>query len=142
VMWRDEALHLNGLKKGSGAVIWPLDEGRAVDLSPHKTERWKVEASLEHGDEPAMLLLTLTDAAGKSRSWRMKPESFFDGKFREHVHFLTLEKADFRNPTAGFGSLLGDAEFDLKRVVSARLEPDPESPSPGLGAWVIRRIGL
>jgi serine/threonine protein kinase len=142
VMWRDQALHLSGLNKRNGAVSWPLDEGRAVDLSPHEKERWQVEAGLEHGEEPVMLLLTLTDAAGKNRSWRLKPASFFDGKFREHVHFLTLEEADFRNPTAGFGPLLGDVEFDLKRVVSAKLEPDPESPLPGLGAWVIRRIGL
>jgi len=142
VMWRDQALHLNWLNKGSGAVSWNLDEGRAVDLSPYEKERWKVEASLERGDVPGMLLLTLTDAAGKNRSWRLKPESFFEGKFREHVHFLTLEKADFRNPTAGFGPLLGDAEFDLKGVVSAKLEPDPESPPPRSGGWVIRRIGL
>jgi hypothetical protein len=88
------------------------------------------------------LLLTLLDASGKSRSWRLKPESFFVDKFREHVAFLTLEKSDFRNPSAGFGPLLGDEGFDLKTVVSAKLEPDPEAPPPGLGAWVIRRIGL
>jgi len=142
VMWRDQALHLMSLSKGMGAVTWKLDEGRAVDLSPFEKERWKVEASLEQGDDPGMLLLTLTDASDKSRSWRLKPESFFEGKFREHVHYLTLEKADFRNPSAGFGPLLGDEGFELKRVVSAKLEPDPESPPPERGAWVIRRIGL
>lgn len=142
VMWRDQALHLKSLQKGSGAVTWKLDEGREVDLSRFEKERWKVEASLALGGDPGGLLLALTDASGKSRSWRLKPESFFEGKFREHVHFLTLKESDFRNPKAGFGPLLGDEGFDLKRVVSAKLEPDPEAPPPGLGAWVIRRIGL
>jgi hypothetical protein len=84
----------------------------------------------------------LIDVLGKERSWRLKAESFFEDKLREHVHFLTLGEADFRNPSAGFGPKLETAGFDLTKVVSAKLEPDPESPPPGDGAWVIRRIGL
>lgn len=142
VSWRDQALHLSPIQQGGGAVSWRLDDGRAVDLSLFCKERWKVKAMVVSGDEPTMLLLTLIDVLGKERSWRLKAESFFEDKLREHVHFLTLGEADFRNPSAGFGPKLETAGFDLTKVVSAKLEPDPESPPPGDGAWVIRRIGL
>ncbi len=142
VSWRDQALHLSPIQQGGGAVSWRLDDGRAVDLSLFGKERWKVKAMVVSGDEPGMLLLTLIDVLGKERSWRLKAESFFEDKLREHVHFLTLGEADFRNPSAGFGPKLETAGFDLTKVVSAKLEPDPESPPPGDGAWVIRRIGL
>jgi hypothetical protein len=142
VSWRDQALHVSPIQQGGGAVSWRLDDGRAVDLSLFGKERWKVKAMVVSGNEPGTLLLTLIDVLGKERSWRLKAESFFEDKLREHVHFLTLGEADFRNPSAGFGPKLETAGFDLTKVVSAKLEPDPESPPPGDGAWVIRRIGL
>jgi hypothetical protein len=112
-----EGLQLHGK---SGRVLLRKEEG-TLDLSSQADSRWQVRAELG-AKNAAALLLTLRDAQGRARSWRLKPESFNVGTARVHTHYLTLNQADYVNAEASFGPKMEDHGFDLSQVSAVILE--------------------
>jgi serine/threonine protein kinase len=112
-----ESLQLHGK---SGRVLLRKEEG-TLDLSSQADSRWQVQAELG-AENAAALLLTLRDAQGRARSWRLKPESFNVGSARVHTHYLTLNQADYVNAEASFGPKMEDHGFDLSQVSAVILE--------------------
>jgi cytoskeletal protein RodZ len=123
-----------------GAITWALPGG-PVDLSGKAAKHWQIEASLTAVNSRAVLL-SLEDEAGRTRSWRLKGDSFFQEKIRRHAHRLPLAEAELKSLTSGFGPRFDTPGFDLSKIVRIKLEPDPAGDAELPLAWKIYRIWL
>jgi hypothetical protein len=133
------ALHLGPTLAADGSIAWDLAEA-AIDLRAQEQKHLRITAKAQWTAKS--LIISLIDATGKRRSWRIKPEQFAEDKPRVHVHFLALATADFQNPKQGYGSTMADPGFDLSQVKTLQVQPDPHDPSAAKLDWEIHRISL
>ena len=124
-----------GPATGSGLLKLRPKTGELLDLRSKESARWRVEAQVG-AENTSALLITLEDDSGRTRSWRLKPDSFNVGSARVHTHFLPLKEADFVNATASYGPRLDTPDFDLGRVKELRLES-----GEGRAHWMILKLG-
>lgn len=136
----DGRFTLASQETSSGSLAWELPNG-PIDLSVLAEKHLQIEAELTAASSRS-ILLTLEDQAGRTRSWRLKGESFFQGKPRRHAHRLPLAEAELKSLTSGYGERFDTLGFDLSKVVKLKFESDPAGDAKVPMAWRVHRIFL